>query len=402
LPETPLQVTMRIAVTSSTAFVCYFVIGIQLAVLPIFVHAQMGFSPLVAGLAVSAQYAATLITRPRAGTMSDTTGAKPTVTLGFILSIVSGGLLVASALLGRLHFGWAIGVALAVLFVSRFVLGTGESLIATGQTLWGIGRVGHEHTGQVIAWSGVMSYSAVATGAPIGVWIEARYGFLVLAIVMTAIPLAMLAFARTIPGVPVEKGEPHAFGHLLARVLPHGIALALASIGFGCIASFATLYYASRNWDHAALLLTVYGVCFVVTRMIFASSIPKFGGLRVVLVCLTIQTCGLLLLWRANSPHVAMLAAAVAAAGFSLVFPSLGVEAVKTVSLVNRGSVLGIFTAFFDLALGISGPAAGVIVTHAGYTAVFLFAAVTALGALAISALLYRRGPGREDFVENV
>ena len=38
----------------------------QLAVLPIFVHAQMGFSPLVAGLAVSAQYAATLITRPRA------------------------------------------------------------------------------------------------------------------------------------------------------------------------------------------------------------------------------------------------------------------------------------------------------------------------------------------------
>jgi predicted MFS family arabinose efflux permease len=136
--------------------------------------------------------------------------------------------------------------------------------------------------------------------------------------------------------------------------------------------------------------------------MIFASSIPKFGGLRVVLVCLTIQTCGLLLLWRANSPHVAMLAAAIAAAGFSLVFPSLGVEAVKTVSLVNRGSVLGIFTAFFDLALGISGPAAGVIVTHAGYTAVFLFAAVTALGALGISALLYRRGPGREDFVENV
>jgi predicted MFS family arabinose efflux permease len=401
LLETPIQVTTRIAVTSSTAFVCYFVIGMQLAVLPIFVHAQMGFSPLVAGLAVSAQYAATLITRPRAGIMSDTTGAKPTVTLGFILSIVSGALLVASAVLDHFHFGWSAGVALAVLFVSRFVLGTGESLIATGQTLWGIGRVGHEHTGQVIAWSGVMSYSAVAAGAPIGVWISSRYGFLALAIVMTAIPLAMLAFARTIPGVPVEHGEPHAFAHLLARVLPHGIALALASIGFGCIASFATLYYASRNWDHAALLLTVYGICFVVTRMIFAGSIPKFGGLRVVMVCLTIQTCGLLLLWRANSPRVAMLAAAVAAAGFSLVFPSLGVEAVKTVSLVNRGSVLGIFTAFFDLALGISGPAAGVIVTHAGYTAVFLFAAVMALGALGISGLLYRRGPAREE-VENV
>src|ERR1700761_125214 len=130
LLETPIQVTMRIAVTSSTAFVCYFVIGMQLAVLPIFVHSQMGFSPLVAGLAVSAQYAATLITRPRAGIMSDTTGAKPTVTLGFILSIISGGLLMGSALLDRFHFGWATGVGLAVLFVSRFVLGTGASFIA--------------------------------------------------------------------------------------------------------------------------------------------------------------------------------------------------------------------------------------------------------------------------------
>ena len=247
-----------------------------------------------------------------------------------------------------------------------------------------------------------MSYSAVAAGAPIGVWIEARYGFVVLAIVMTAIPLAMLAFARTIPGVPVVAGEPHAFGQLLARVLPHGIALALASIGFGCIASFATLYYASRAWPNAALLLTVYGICFVVTRMIFAGSIPKFGAMRVVMVCLTIQTCGLALLWRANSPRVAMLAAAVAAAGFSLVFPSLGVEAVKTVSLVNRGSVLGIFTAFFDLALGVSGPAAGVIVAHEGYKAVFLFAALMGLGALGISGLLYRRGSARDGDVANV
>ncbi len=79
--------------------------------------------------------------------------------------------------------------------------------------------------------------------------------------------------------------------------------------------------------------------------------------------------------------------------GFSLVFPSLGVEAVRNVELVNRGSVLGIFTAFFDLALGISGPAAGVIVTHAGYSFVFLFAAIMALLALVIVFFLHRNPP---------
>jgi predicted MFS family arabinose efflux permease len=69
---------------------------------------------------------------------------------------------------------------------------------------------------------------------------------------------------------------------------------------------------------------------------------------------------------------------------------------------VNRGSVLGIFTAFFDLALGVSGPAAGVIVTHAGYHAVFLFAAVMGMAALVVTYALYRRAPRLGDAIEEV
>jgi MFS family permease len=397
LLSTPIKTTARIAITAFLSFLCYLVIGMQLAVLPMFVHVTLKFSPLIAGITVSMQYVATLISRPRAGTMSDTTGAKRTVVIGLVASIISGALLIAAVLGER----WA-GISLAVIFVSRLFLGTGESLVATGQTLWGIGRVGHEHMSEVISWSGVMGYSAVAAGAPLGVWIGTRYGMVALAIVMTLIPLAGLAIAEPIPEVPVEHGEPHAFGHLLERVFPHGMTLAFASIGFGCIASFATLYYASRGWTNAALLLTLFGLIFVVTRLIFAGAIARHGGLRVVFVCLSIEIAGLTLLWRASSPHFAMIAAAVTAMGFSLVFPALGVEAVKTVSIANRGSVLGIFTAFFDLALGISGPAAGLIVTHAGYSEVFLFAALMAVAALGITAWLYRRTPALSEALEEV
>jgi MFS family permease len=395
LLSAPIKTTARIAVTALLSFLVYLVIGMQLAVMPVFVHITLKFSPLVAGIAVSAQYVATLISRPRAGTMSDTTGAKRTVMIGLASCIISGALLIPAALGER----WPV-VALGILFISRLFLGTGESLVATGQTLWGIGRVGHEHTPQVISWSGVMGYSAVAAGAPLGVWIGVRYGMVVLAVVMTLIPLAGYAVAKPIPEVPPEPGEPHEFSHLLKRVFPHGIALALASIGFGCIASFATLYYASRNWPYAALALTLFGSFFVVTRLIFAGMIPRYGGLPVVAVCLAIEITGLLLLWRANSPHMAMFAAAITAIGFSLVFPGLGVEAVKNVELVNRGSVLGIFTAFFDLALGVSGPAAGVIVTHDGYSAVFLFAALMGAAALVIVFLLHRRSPNLAAAVE--
>ncbi len=403
--STSIRITARIALTAFLSFIVYLVIGMQLAVIPVFAHVTLGFSPLIAGVTVSMQYVATLLSRPRAGTMSDTTGAKRTVTIGLWSCITSGALLIVAAF--GATFGatsgarWS-GLALGVIFVSRLFLGTGESLVATGQTLWGIGRVGHEHTSEVIAWSGVMGYSAVAAGAPLGVWIADRWGMLALAIVMTVIPIVGYAVAKPIAEVPPETGEPHPFPHLLERVYPHGLTLAMASIGFGCIASFATLYFASRNWPHAALTLTIFGICFVVTRLIFAGMIPRYGGFRVVMVCLAIDILGLLLLWRADSPQMAMLAAAITAIGFSLVFPGLGVEAVRGVEVVNRGSVLGIFTAFFDLALGVSGPAAGVIVTHAGYHAVFLFAAVMGAAALVVTYALYRRAPRLGAAIEEV
>jgi MFS family permease len=401
LLSSSLNTTIRIAITASLSFLIYLVIGMQLAVMPVFAHVTLGFSPLVAGIVVSMQYVATLLSRPRAGIMSDTTGAKRTVMIGLWACIISGALLVVAAF--GVRFGMRLpAVALAVIFVSRLFLGTGESLVATGQTLWGIGRVGHEHTPQVIAWSGVMGYSAVAAGAPLGVWIAGRWGMAALAVVMTLIPIAGYAIAKPIAEVPPEEGEPHPFQHLLERVAPHGLTLAMASVGFGCIASFATLYFASRNWPHAALTLTIFGICFVVTRLIFAGMIPRYGGFRVVMVCLSIDIVGLLLLWRANSPQMAMFAAAITAIGFSLVFPGLGVEAVRGVEVVNRGSVLGIFTAFFDLALGVSGPAAGVIVTHAGYHAVFLFAAVMGMAALVVTYAMYRRAPRLGDAIEEV
>jgi MFS family permease len=392
LLSSSLNVTVKIAITASLSFLIYLVIGMQLAVMPVFAHVTLGFSPLMAGIVVSMQYVATLLSRPRSGIMSDTTGAKRTVVIGLWACIISGALLVAASFGVR----WPL-LALAVIFVSRLFLGTGESLVATGQTLWGIGRVGHENTTQVIAWSGVMGYSAVAAGAPLGVWIVGRWGMAALAVVMTVIPVLGYAIAKPIAEVPPEPGEPHPFQHLLERVAPHGLTLAMASIGFGCIASFATLYFASRNWPHAALTLTIFGICFVVTRLIFAGMIPRYGGFRVVMVCLSIDIFGLLMLWRANSPQMAMFAAAITAIGFSLVFPALGVEAVRGVEVVNRGTVLGIFTAFFDLALGVSGPAAGVIVTHAGYHAVFLFAAVMGMAALVVTYALYRRAPALDE-----
>jgi MFS family permease len=381
--------TLRIVATSTLVFVCYFIIGLQLAVAPIFVHWRLGFNPVVAGFAVSIQYAATLLSRPFAGRMGDTKGGKFTTTCGMVICAASGLVLFLSMGLQARPV-----LSLCALLLCRLVLGVGESCAATGATLWGIGRTGADHTAQVISWSGVASYGALAIGAPAGVWLEQFLGSASIGVVSAGIAVAGLLWSLGIRPSPVLPGKELAFGRVFAKVFPYGLSLALGGVGFGTIASFITLYYASLHWQNSAFALSAFGISFVATRLLFAKTIDRCGGYRVAMVSLAVEVLGLMLLWIAPVPALALAASAVSGIGFSLVFPALGVEAVRRFRPHNRGSALGAYTAFIDLSLGISGPLAGVIVVGWGYPPIFPFAAAMALSGLILAYVLYRHHSG--------
>jgi MFS family permease len=358
-----------------------------MAVLPGVVHLQLHFNPFLAGVIISAQYAATVLSRPQAGRMADTVGARRTVLSGLVVSAVSGLCLFGCGFLGA----WPL-VCLAVMFLSRLILGFGESWLATGSSLWGIARVGQEHTARVISWSGICSYGGLAIGAPAGVWIEHAWGLRGVGLVSAITSCIGLMAALPIGEVAVAEGEPLTFRHVLARVTPHGFSLALATTGFGTIASFMVLFYAHNHWANAAYALSSFGVAFILARLTFGHTIDRWGGFRVAFVCLSVEIAGLLSLWLAHDPAVAFAGAALTGFGFSLVFPALGVEAVNCVTPENRGSALAIFTAFADLSLGMIGPVIGLIVAGFGYSPIFFFAALMAAVALGLALVLQRQG----------
>jgi len=377
--------TLRILGFVYFTSIVYLSTGLPIAVLPPCVHLRMGYSAMLAGFVISLQYLATLASRPWAGRISDHFGAKVSVQWGMALCALNGGFLIAAALTLRWHW-----LSLLMILASRLALGVGESLGSTGSTLWGISSEGQGATAKVIGFNGIATYGAMALGAPLGVKLEEYWGMAAIGILTVAVALASLLWASAKKPVAARPGERLSFREVAFRVMPHGMALGLGGVGYSVLATFITLYYLSRNWPGAALCLTVFGITFVFVRMFFMSLIHTYGGFLTAIGSLIVESIGLILLWFSPNPWLALTGAAITGFGFSLVFPALGVEAVKRVAENNRGSALGVFTAFADVSFFLVGPIAGVVIGHFGYASVFGFALFAVLGALGIAIVLRR------------
>jgi predicted MFS family arabinose efflux permease len=121
----------------------------------------------------------------------------------------------------------------------------------------------------------------------------------------------------------------------------------------------------------------------------------------VALVSFVLECAGLLLIWQADSVWLVDVGAFLTGGGFSLVFPALGVEAVKRVQQKDQGSALGTYSAFLDLGLGLTGPVAGLLIGHWGMQSVYLAASLMVLGAFVITLRLQQQH-GRQAAAQTV
>src|SRR3954471_13879563 len=364
-------------------FVGFLVIGIAMPVLPLQVHDGLGLGTFMVGLVAGSQFAAALISRPWAGHYSDGRGAKRAVFSGLLAASASGLIYLCSLL-----FRGAPGASVAVLLLGRGVLGGAESFIITAAVSWGLAIVDARNTGKVIAWVGSAMFAAFAIGAPAGSALHAGYGFAAIALVTALAPLLTLLMIATLPAVvPVPRARL-SFRTVVREVWVPGLGSALGSVGFGAVTTFAALLFADRGWAHGWLAYTAYAVAFIVARVFFSHAADRFGGAKVALICVVIETAGQALMWLAIGSDLALLGAALTGFGFSLVYPGFGVEAVRRVPAQSRGLAMGAYTAFLDLAQGLASPALGLVASGTRLNVVFFASAITVTCAALVASWL--------------
>jgi MFS family permease len=355
-------------------FCGYLAVGLPLPVIPLFVHDKLGFSNPIVGMVIGIQFLATVLTRGYAGRLTDHQGGKRSALQGAAVCALGGLLYLIAAIPES-----SPALSLAIIVVGRLVAGFGESQLVTGAVSWSIASVGPPRAGMSMSWTGIAMFAALAIGAPIGMALYQTYGLEAPMLACIAAPLiaALIAFRERPYASPAGQRLP--FYRVIGQIWREGLGLMLQGVGLSGLTAFASLYFAARSWGHAGLVMTAFGVGFIFVRVVLGSVPDRVGGYRVALWSLVVEATGQAILWGAHHEIIALAGALVTGLGCALVFPALGVEALKRVLPANRGSAMGAFVAFLDIAYGLSGPAAGLIAGQFGYAAVYLFGAVCAL-----------------------
>jgi len=365
--------------------VAFLVIGFALPVLPLHVHQDLGLSTFVVGLVTGSQFAASLISRVWSGRYADSRGAKRAVVFGLLTAVVGGLLYLVS-----LPLVDTPSLSVSVLLVGRALLGGAESLVITGAVSWGLGLAGPANTGRVIAWVGMAMFASLALGAPVGTTLYALGGFTAVALATILVPLIAVLLVAPLSAVRAKRGTQTGLMKILGAVWLPGFGSALSTLGFGAMIAFSALLSAQHGWTPVWLTFSAFAFALVAARLFLGHIPDMLGGARVALVCVFVEAAGLALIWFAPNPLLAAAGAALTGFGYSLVYPGLGIEAMKRVPSQSRGLAMGAYTVFLDVALGFGSPALGLLAGRTGVGSVFLASAILALGAAVVAGWLLR------------
>lgn len=360
----------------TAALTAFLSIGATLPVIPGYVKGPLHSGDLSVGIVVGAFALTSVFCRPLAGRQSDYRGRRVVMIAG-LLVMAGGGVLYLMA--------WNV----PTLILARLAVGAGEGSVYTAGAVWAVDLAPADRRGLALGLFGLAVWAGLSLGPLIGELLRSVSGYDAVWVLTVALPLLGAAIALRLreapPAIPDRTGER---GELIPRAARRpGAALALANVGYAALAGFVILHLQALGISGGASVFTAFAVAVFASRLVLSHVPDRRGARPTATVAALLEAAGLVMIAAAHSLALAIAGAIVVGGGFSMLFPALALMVVHDVDEERRGSAMGVFTAFFDVGVGLGGPIAGATASVAGYPAVFYLSSVAALGTAGLAAM---------------
>jgi len=357
----------------AVTFLGFLGIGTVLPSLAPHVRHDLGGSDRTVGFVIGSFSFVALASRFFSGPLADRRGRKIALMTGLVSCSCAG-------------LAYLLPLGLAGAYLGRMFQGFGEACLYTGAAAWAVEAAGIHRSGQALGYVSSGIWGGISAGPVLGNWL----GSFERAAMMQA-ALAMVAFA-ILSRVPEDYRPKPRTGP--RRWVPRelwapGITIGFVNVHYPVIAGFLILHLASHgNSGRAAF--TAYAFVILCSRFFLGGLPDRINPAITFFAGIGLMAVGLVTLAFAPAPPFAIAAAALLGLGFSFPWSAIAATALRQIPEEERGSGVGVISAFYDLFVGLSSFAAGLVAKQFGYSAAFLMAALALIAAAFAGRVVFR------------
>ncbi len=350
-------------------FLGFLGMGAVLPALGPHVRHELGGSDQTVGLVIGVFSFVALAGRFISGPLADRRGRK----IAFLAGL-------ASCSLAGVAYLLPIGVAGA--YLGRVLQGFGEACLYTGAAAWAVEAAGIHRSGQALGYVSSGIWGGISAGPMVGHWLGT---FERAALMQTAAALVAFIVLTRIP----EEYKParhRSRGHWIPKsLIAPGVAVGFVNVHYPVVTGFLVLHLASHG-NSGPASFSAYALMVLLSRFFLGGLPDRIRPTLTYYSGLAAMALGLSVLAAGPGPVAAVSATALLGFGFSFPWSSVAARVMRETPSSQRGSALGILSAFYDLFVGVSSFVAGAVAKHFGYPATFLMAT----GAIGVAAFAGR------------
>ena len=332
---------------------------------------SIGATMATAGTIVGLMSLAAMFARPFAGLSSDRINKK-------LIIAVTG------AVTGVCMYLYSASKSVEMMAAVRFVHGISFSFSTVALLAFNTMFIPKDKIGEGIGWSVVTTTLATAMGPNLGLWLVDHFGYkacFAAAAIGTIIPnLCFLVVPnREEPHVPGKSAKFNVNDFISLQIFPFALLTGLFSCCNGIVNSFLALLGDERGIKGVGVFFTAYSVILIVTRPITGKLYDQKGIKFIMYPSVALAALSMLLLGKATSTWIVLLAGVLKALGQGTGAPSIQAHCLKKLGRDKAGVVSSTCYMGNDIGNTVGPAIGGLIASRAGYGSMFITIAVSVI-----------------------